>query len=110
MGISQPSNVVGKGNVPLTAAEYDQYQRLAGEQWETRAAALLPTLERNDIPDQVKRDLITQHLSLARQTAAMQLKGDNPKLIEDLTSRKVEQYTQPHAPKRATRSLTLSPE
>jgi hypothetical protein len=107
MGIAQPSNIIGKGNVPLTALEYDQYQRLAGEQWETRATALLPTLQRTDIPDQVKRDLITQHLAFARQTAAMQLKGDNPKLIEDLTSRKVDQYTQPHAPKKAQRSLSI---
>jgi hypothetical protein len=113
MSITQPSNIVGQGRVPLTPLEYDTYQRLAGQQWERRAEALLPSLERKDLPDQVKRDLITQHLFEARRTAALQLKGESHDLVDALTDRKVTNYTTIHPPKRpAPRSnpLTIKPE
>lgn len=101
--IQAPANIIGEGKLPLTAREYDRYQRLAGQHWEQRAEQLLPTLQRTDLPDQVKRDLIMEHLMTARRTATAVLKGESRDLVEAMTHEKMERYTQPHTPKRVTR-------
>jgi hypothetical protein len=108
--IQRPSNVIGDGKMPLTAQEYDAYERMAGQQWEQRAEQLLPVLERKDVPDQVKRDLILHHLMEARRTATAQLKGQSHDLVEAMTTDKVQRYTQPTSPKRVTRPPSLRQE
>lgn len=101
--IQPPANIIGDGKLPLTAREYDRYQRLAGQHWEQRVEQLLPTLQRSDLPDQVKRDLIIEHLMTARRTAAAVLKGESHDLVDAMTQEKVQRYTQPHTPKKVTR-------
>ena len=108
--IQRPSNIIGDGKMPLTAQEYDAYERMAGQQWEARAEQLLPVLERKDVPDQVKRDLILHHLMEARRTATAQLKGASHDLVEAMTADKVQRYTQPTSPKRVTRPPSLRQE
>ncbi len=83
MAIQQPSRTIGQRGLPLSNAEFDQYQQLAGEQWERRALAILPTLRRDDIPDERKRDLISLHLRESRSIAAKKLFGEDPNLVED---------------------------
>jgi len=101
--IQPPANIIGDGKLPLTAREYDRYQRLAGQHWEQRVEQLLPTLQRSDLPDQVKRDLIMEHLMTARRTATAVLKGESHDLVDAMTQEKVQRYTQPHTPKKVTR-------
>ena len=96
--------------MPLTVREYDAYERLAGQQWERRAEQLLPVLERKDIPDQVKRDLILHHLMEARRSATAQLKGQSHDLVDAMTSDKVQRYTQPKSPAKTTRPPSLRQE
>ena len=108
--IQKPANIIGEGKLPLTAKEYDRYSRLAGQQWEQRAEQLLPTLERKDLPDQVKRDLLMQHLMQSRQAATAILKGESPDLVESMTRDRVQRYTQPHTPKRPTRQPAIGTE
>jgi len=108
--IQKPANIIGEGKLPLTAKEYDRYSRLAGQQWEQRAEQLLPTLERKDLSDQVKRDLLMQHLMQARQAATAILKGESPDLVESMTRDRVQRYTQPHTPKRPTRQPAIGTE
>lgn len=80
VSIQQPRRDIGKNGLELTTQEYDEYQKLAGEQWEQRAEALLPALRRADIPDQRKRDLIETQIRQARSTAAKMLYGVEPEL------------------------------
>jgi hypothetical protein len=108
--IQRPSNVIGDGKMPLTAREYDAYERLAGHQWERRAEQLLPVLERKDNPDQVKRDLILHHLMEARRSATAQLKGQSHDLVDAMTADKVQRYTQPKSPAKTTRLPSLRQE
>lgn len=108
--IQRPSNVIGDGKMPLTVQEYDAYERLAGQQWEKRAEQLLPVLERKEIPDQVKRDLILHHLMESRRSATAMLKGQSHDLVEAMTTDKVQRYTQPTSPKRVTRPPSLRQE
>jgi hypothetical protein len=88
MAIQQPSRSIGQRNLPLNNREYDQYQQLAGKQWEQRALAILPTLRREDIPDERKRDLISAQLREARSVAAKQLFADEPSLVDAFTQQK----------------------
>jgi hypothetical protein len=108
--IQRPSNVIGDGKMPLTVSEYDAYERLAGQQWERRAEQLLPVLERKDVPDQVKRDMILHHLMEARRSATAQLKGQSHDLVDAMTSDKVQRYTQPKSPAKTTRPPSLRQE
>jgi hypothetical protein len=108
--IQRPSNVIGDGKMPLTAREYDAYERMAGQQWERRAEQLLPVLERKDLPDQVKRDLILHHLMEARRSATAQLKGQSHDLVDAMTADKVQRYTQPKSPAKTTRPPSLRQE
>ena len=80
VAIQQPRRDIGKNGLALTNDEYAEYQKLAGEQWEQRASALLPTLRRADVPDQRKRDLIEMQVREARSTAAKMLYGMEPEL------------------------------
>ena len=84
VSIQQPRRDIGKHNLELNNEEYAEYQKLAGAQWEQRAAALLPMLRRDDIPDQVKRDKIEMQVREARSVAARQLFGIEPELASAL--------------------------
>ena len=84
VAIQQPRRDIGKHNLELNNEEYAEYQKLAGAQWEQRAAALLPMLRRDDIPDQVKRDKIEMQVREARAVAARQLFGVEPELASAL--------------------------
>jgi len=84
VAIQQPRRDIGKHNLELNNEEYAEYQKLAGAQWEQRAAALLPMLRRDDIPDQVKRDKIEMQVREARAVAARQLFGVDPELASAL--------------------------
>jgi hypothetical protein len=90
VSIQQPSRNIGNYNLPLSNEEYEKFQILAGEQWETRALAILPILRQNDIPGQVKKDLIETHVRLARQTAQQMLLAEEP----DIVNRTIQQKLQ----------------
>ena len=103
MAIQQPSRDIGQRNLPLTNAEYDKYQQLAGEQWERRALAILPTLRRDDVTDTRKRDLISSQLREARSVAARMLFAEEPSLVDAYKQQRKELGTQLHIPKKYTR-------
>ena len=109
MAIQEPSRSIGQRNLPLTNQEHDRYQQLAGEQWEKRALALLPTLRRDDIPDERKRLLISTQLREARSVAAKQLFGEEPGLVDAVSQQKRTLNTTLRTPKTYKRPLTAVP-
>lgn len=109
MAIQPPTRSIGKDNLELTNREYDQFQQLAGENWEKRALAILPTLRREDIPDARKRDLISTHLREARNTAAKQLFGAEQGLVDAYTQQKRTLGGTLRTPKKYDRPLSIVP-
>ena len=103
VSIQQPRRDIGKHNLELNNKEYAEYQKLAGAQWEQRAAALLPMLRDPSIPDQVKRDRIETNIREARSVAEKQLFGIQPGLVQDMSEQTRTLYTTTHTPKKYVR-------
>lgn len=109
MAIQQPPRSIGQRNLPLTNQEYDHYQQLAGEQWELRAKAILPTLRGDDLPDERKRLLISTQLREARSVAAKQLFGEEPGLVDAVSQQKRTLNTTLRTPRNYKRPLSDVP-
>lgn len=96
VAIQEPPRTVGPHGLRLSNEEYDQLQKLAGAQWEQRAKAILPTLRRDDVPDQVKRNLIESNIREARGAASRQLFGVDPSVSDAIAAQKKYLLTTPH--------------